>query len=177
MRIHHEDLEASFKISKELEKFLKDKKEIIYLCIGTDRSTGDSLGPMVGMFLEKHGVENVYGTLFEPVHAENLRAVLEEIRIKSPNAFVVAIDACLGDFSSIGIITVDKGSIRPGAGVKRNLPAVGDCHITGVVNVGGFMEYQVLQNTRLSLVYKIAEKIAIGIVAAHGVSLAAAAKE
>ncbi|MNJ05080.1 hypothetical protein D3C73_1661750 [compost metagenome] len=33
-------------------------------------------------------------------------------------------------------------------------------HITGIVNVGGFMEYFVLQNTRLSLVMDLAELIA-----------------
>ncbi|MNN53765.1 hypothetical protein D3C81_1685430 [compost metagenome] len=36
-------------------------------------------------------------------------------------------------------------------------------HITGIVNVGGFMEYLVLQNTRLSLVMNMADVIARGI--------------
>ena len=49
--------------------------------------------------------------------------------------------------------------IKPGAGVKKNLPPVGDMHITGIVNLGGFMEYIVLQNTRLSLVMNMAETI------------------
>jgi len=40
------------------------------------------------------------------------------------------------------------------------LPPVGDMHITGIVNVGGFMEYFVLQNTRLSLVMKMSHIIA-----------------
>jgi len=53
--------------------------------------------------------------------------------------------------------------LKPGAGVKKELPVVGDIHITGVVNVGGFMEYFVLQNTRLHLVISMAEVIAKGI--------------
>ena len=32
------------------------KKDLIILCIGTDRSTGDSLGPLVGSRLMNHGV-------------------------------------------------------------------------------------------------------------------------
>ncbi|MGB4514418.1 MAG: DUF1256 domain-containing protein, partial [Bacillota bacterium] len=32
-------------------------------------------------------------------------------------------------------------------------------HVTGIVNVGGYMEYLVLQNTRLSVVAKMAEVI------------------
>lgn len=37
---------------------------------------------------------------------------------------------------------------------------MGDIHISGIVNVGGLMEYLVLQNTRLHLVMSMAELIA-----------------
>ena len=36
-------------------------------------------------------------------------------------------------------------------------------HITGIVNVSGFMEYFVLQNTRLHLIMEMAKTIAKGI--------------
>ncbi|MNE77605.1 hypothetical protein D3C80_1739330 [compost metagenome] len=36
---------------------------------------------------------------------------------------------------------------------------MGDISIYGIVNVGGFMEYMVLQNTRLSLVMRMADEI------------------
>ncbi len=45
-------------------------------------------------------------------------------------------------------------------GVNKDLPSIGDISITGVVNVGGLMEYMVLQNTRLNLVMNMAEIIA-----------------
>ncbi|MCL6574238.1 MAG: DUF1256 domain-containing protein, partial [Bacillus sp. (in: Bacteria)] len=45
----------------------------------------------------------------------------------------------------------------------KDLPAVGDIHITGIVNVSGFMEFFVLQNTRLNLVMNMAKTIANGI--------------
>ena len=32
----------------ELSPILKENRPIIFVCIGTDRSTGDSLGPLVG---------------------------------------------------------------------------------------------------------------------------------
>ncbi|MGB4312546.1 MAG: DUF1256 domain-containing protein [Natronincolaceae bacterium] len=38
-------------------------------------------------------------------------------------------------------------------------PAVGDISITGIVNLSGYMEYLVLQNTRLSLVMKMADTL------------------
>ena len=43
---------------------------------------------------------------------------------------------------------------------------MGDIHITGIVNVSGYMEFFVLQNTRLNLVMKMAKKIAAGIIEA-----------
>lgn len=137
--------------------------DIIMLCIGTDRSTGDSLGPLTGYKMKKilSRFENVhvYGTLNEPVHAKNLEKNIETIYESHKNPFIVAIDACLGKVDRVGYLTVSEGPIKPGAGVKKTLPPVGDIHITGIVNLGGFMEYIVLQNTRLSLVMNMAETI------------------
>ena len=52
----------------------KQKAGVIFLCIGTDRSTGDSLGPLVGHKLRKYRLKKaaVIGTLDKPVHAMNL---------------------------------------------------------------------------------------------------------
>lgn len=63
----------------------------------------------------------------------------------------------------MGYINLGNGSLHPGAGVNKNLPPVGQIHITGIVNVGGFMEYMVLQNTRLNIVMGLADIIARGL--------------
>jgi putative sporulation protein YyaC len=139
--------------------------EEIVLCIGTDRSTGDCLGPLVGTRLKQLGGSRikVYGTLDEPVHALNLTSVMEEIGTRHRDPFIIAVDACLGKTERIGYINVKEGVLFPGTALKKSLPAVGDVHVSGVVNVGGFMEHIVLQNTRLNLVYKMAETIAWGL--------------
>lgn len=139
--------------------------EIVVVCIGTDRSTGDALGPLVGSKLEEYNPLSlqVYGTLDDPVHAMNLSEKMEQILVAHPRSTVIAIDACLGQFSNVGNINVADGPLKPGAGVKKELPPVGSFHITGIVNVGGFMEYFVLQNTRLSVVMKMADIIASGL--------------
>lgn len=136
-------------------------RPIIVVCIGTDRSTGDCLGPLVGTALSKfdHSFFHLYGTLEQPVHAMNLSETLSEIHAAYDNPFIVGIDACLGQSSSVGCIQIVQGPLRPGAGVNKELPPVGDIHLTGIVNVGGFMEYFVLQNTRLSLVMRLSEII------------------
>jgi putative sporulation protein YyaC len=135
--------------------------DIIFLCIGSDRSTGDSLGPIIGSKLNKllpHEV-SVFGTLQHPVHAMNLEETLQYIDLNFKRPFIIAIDACLGDLKSVGVINFAEGPLKPGAGVQKKLPEVGNHHITGIVNVGGFMEYFVLQNTRLSLVMSMADNI------------------
>ena len=67
---------------------------------------------------------------------------------------------CLpGKLESIGYVNIFSGSLKPGSAVNKDLPAVGDLSVSGIVNVGGFMEYLVLQNTRLSFVMQMAEKV------------------
>lgn len=140
----------------------KPFQNIVVLCIGTDRSTGDSLGPLVGTKLKdalKHSNITVFGTLHHPVHAKNLVESIDLINSDIKNPFIIAIDASLGNINRVGYVTIFDGPIRPGAGVNKTLPHIGDIGITGVINVSGFMEYMVLQNTRLSVVMDLAEKI------------------
>ncbi|OEH86500.1 spore protease YyaC [Desulfuribacillus stibiiarsenatis] len=164
-KVDHTIPNATFKIVELLRNALQhraDNQEIVIVCIGTDRSTGDALGPLVGTKLKTYQVNqaDIRGTLDDPVHAMNLSDTMNEIESKYHNPFVIAIDACLGKLNSVGNITIGTGSLKPGAGVNKELPEVGDVYITGTVNVGGFMEYLVLQNTRLSLVMKMADTIA-----------------
>jgi len=145
-----------------LLQYASSGQEIVIVCIGTDRSTGDCLGPLVGTHLAKYRstLMHVYGSIAEPVHALNLEKTMDTIKKAYRNPFIIGIDACLGQASSVGFIQANLGPVRPGAGVNKELPPVGNMHITGVVNVGGFMEYFVLQNTRLHLVMSMADIIA-----------------
>lgn len=144
-------------------------RAIVVVCIGTDRSTGDSLGPLVGTRLLQYGIDAaaIYGTLDVPVHATNLVQTLDLIYDRFPHPFLVAVDACLGRTERIGYISVKSGQLRPGTALKKELPPVGELHISGVVNVAGFLEHVVLQNTRLNTVFKMADTIARGIFLAH----------
>ncbi|MEH7457244.1 spore protease YyaC [Bacillus pseudomycoides] len=161
--VMHHDVEASETISNFLLSHIPIKLNIplILICIGTDRSTGDALGPLVGTKLEQMEIQNfqVFGTLDEPVHALNLEDKIQNIQTSIPNSFIIAIDACLGKSQNIGSITIGKGPSKPGAAMNKKLPAVGELHIHGIVNLNGFMEFFVLQNTRLSLVMKMADVI------------------
>jgi putative sporulation protein YyaC len=164
--VHYEDLDGTQELADYLQDYITENT--ILLCIGTDRSTGDSLGPLVGKILKSHDCPlTIYGTLDDPVHAKNLLSIMNELPEKHPNSKIIAIDACLGHLSSIGkiIIEADK-PIKPGAAMDKDLPEVGDVSITGIVNVSGALEFMVLQNTRLSIVMHMAEIIAKAIMKA-----------
>ena len=135
--------------------------EIVFLCIGSDRATGDYLRPYVGWHLSQQNLPgvSVYGTLSAPVHALNLEQSLKHIRKYHPKALVIAIDASLGAKKHLGYITIGNGSLYPGAGVQKALPPVGDIYITGIVNISGFLHPLTLQTTRLATVIDLAEII------------------
>ena len=139
-------------------------RETVIVCIGSDRATGDSLGPIVGHLLAMHQKNfHLYGTLENPVHAKNLEDALDFIRSHHKNPIIIAVDASLGIAEHVGYITVGEGSLSPGVGVSKKLPSVGDLFITGIVNLSGFGGQMLLQTTRLNLVMHLADFIYKGL--------------
>lgn len=137
------------------------KRGVLVLCIGTDRSTGDSLGPLIGYKLKEQRVRRIQimGTLERPVHAMNLEQSMARIRVKYPNHVIVAVDASVGSQDHVGCITLGRGSLRPGLGVCKDLEAVGDIFITGIVGGYGSYDPLMLQSVRLSMVMRMADYI------------------
>lgn len=169
-RIHYKERAAIWKLSTLFSKHIPfNYNQLIFCCIGTDRSTGDSLGPLTGSRLTESFTfpHTVIGTLEKPLHALNLVEHLDTIKKEQPESFVVAIDACLGKGDSIGQLLFQEGSLEPGSAVGKDLPSVGDVSIKGIVNVGGFMEHAVLQSTRLHLPFEMSKILAQAIQLAH----------
>lgn len=166
------DRSCSFSIGRTLKALIhshpKAGSPIVLLCIGTDRSTGDSLGPLIGYKLSRRRLRDltIYGTLENPVHAVNLKETLEQIKKEHPDSLLIAIDASLGSASHIGYVTIGTGSLKPGLGVKKELPETGDIFITGIVNFSGLLDNLLLQSTRLSTVMNLADCISMGIISA-----------
>lgn len=70
-----------FNFTTSLQNLLEKKnyhsRDIILVCIGSDRATGDCLGPIVGhklaRFCNTHKNSlHLFGTLEQPIHAKNL---------------------------------------------------------------------------------------------------------
>ena len=150
---------------KELSPILVQNRPIIFICIGTDRSTGDSLGPLVGYKLKHLSKNNIYiyGTLEYPIHAKNMVEILTKVKSTFINPYIVAIDSCLGSLTNIGKVFIQKKPLCPGLALNKELPCVGEMSITGIVNVSGSFEFLVLQNTRLNTVMNLADAISKGI--------------
>ena len=145
--------------TEPVEPFCFPQQDIVFVCVGTDRSTGDSFGPLMGSALKKAGVPNVYGCISEPVHAVNLERCLDLVSLKHPDALVVGVDAALGKQQRVGMLLLREAPLAPGTGVGKTLPLVGTYSITAIVNVGGFMEYVVLHSTRLAFVFALVESL------------------
>lgn len=98
--------------------------DYIAVFIGTDRSTGDALGPLAGTYFEEMRPRNlhVYGTIHEPVHAVNPKESLLSIYKNHEKPYLIAIDACLGKSSSVGSIIAENKPLKPGLALNKQLP-------------------------------------------------------
>ena len=168
--IYYYDTATDFETEKFAGRFLnllleemkhKKKSKILFLCIGTDRSTGDSLGPLIGYKLMKQGVKHarIIGTLEQPVHALNLEYSVKCLEKLYSDSVIVAVDASVGNVEHIGYVTLGRGALRPGLGVQKNLDAVGDIFITGIVGASKDGDPYMLQSIRLSVVMRLADCI------------------
>ena len=151
--IHQRKAKEDFILQiKKLKRYVHHTNSTpIFLCIGSDRATGDCFGPIV------------YGTLQSPVHAVNLASIISQIKDTFYQPFIVAIDASLGIRQHIGYITLGNGPLLPGIGVQKELPQIGNAAITGIVNLAGKNSHTTLQTTRLSTVVELANFVTDGI--------------
>lgn len=169
-RIHFKETGAIWKLSSLfLEHLPFNSSDLTFFCIGTDRSTGDSLGPLTGSRLTESHIFPfpVIGTLENPLHALNLQENIDKTIDMNPNSYIVAIDACLGKASSIGQLLIHSGPLQPGKAVGKELPAIGKVSIKGIVNIAGFMEQAVLQSTRLHLPFEMSRTLSCALLLAY----------
>lgn len=156
-------------LGSELTFFFREIREnhslesITFLCIGTDRSTGDAFGPLVGTKLTQFGISQVIGTMPAPCDAYNLESRLRTI---PSSHIIVAIDACLGTKAYIGSYSVSSEPLFPAQSVGGKLPAVGHYSVAGIVNANGPKPYWTLQMTSLHHVMLMADEVAQAVASA-----------
>ena len=139
--------------SKLLKKLIPQKKQVVILAIGSDRVTGDCLGPLVGNHLKMHGY-TVYGDLTTPVTANNVVEVYETIKQNHKDAFIIAIDSAVGSDSDVGKIKILSKGLKPAAATGKALPRMGNISIIGIVSPER-LGPRGLSNVRLSEVMRL----------------------
>ncbi|MCQ2398904.1 MAG: spore protease YyaC [Clostridia bacterium] len=152
-------------IKNAVSEFGYDGRRPIIVCVGSDLVLGDSLGPLVGTFLKQKGAgAYVYGTLNYPVTAKEVEYAQVYLKKIHPDAVIIAIDAAIGQDEDVGLIKVAPFGLKPGAGVDKNLSAIGDVSIVGVVASKSVKNKNLFSYTRLNLVYRMANVISEGII-------------
>lgn len=109
------------------------KDDIVFACIGTTKICYDAIGPKIGSVLEEKGF-TVIGTVDNQLHAKSIYDRMNEIEnYKQQGKIIVGIDASVAlsreEYGGLGTIKIRKGFVRPGAGVGKKLPTIGDVAI------------------------------------------------
>ena len=139
-----------------MQKMLHPSSDYVVLAIGSDRATGDCIGPLVGHFLARENKHiPVFGSLTSPVTALNFEHMYTCLKIKYPKRKIIAIDACISKKDDVGSIKVESGGICPAAATGKKLKRVGDISITAVVSD----KKENICSIHLGLVYNMAETI------------------
>lgn len=168
-------METEIIIDHQLVEFISlianaypNRDQIMFICIGSDRSTGDAFGPLVGSMLKEQGWNRVIGTLEQPCDAYAVEAAARELTeaAEAEDAVIIAIDACLAKTIPPGGFIMKEGPLQPGAATGRRLPSIGRFSIAGVVNSHGPKAYAMLQTASLYQVMRMARQTAQAIQAA-----------
>ncbi len=144
---------------------------LVFLCVGTDRITGDALGPIVGYKLKKifNNTKNVaiIGDLEKIVCNCNIDFWVKYIRENFANPFIISIDSAFSNKDeNIGEILVTEGGIQLGKGLKKDGYFIGDMSIKGIVakDFGNSRKnFKLLQNIHLKDIMEMADVVADGI--------------
>ena len=137
------------------------ERQLVVVCFGTPAIAGDSLGPEVGTILreDKNFPAFVYGTLDRPVTGRNMNEWISFVRETHKGAVLLAVDACLGEASNLGRVSVRSDGVCPAAvGGKKS--RFGDVGIIAVVGDKSGDALTELMQANAVYVSELAHKVA-----------------
>ena len=151
------------------------ERQLVVVCFGTPAIAGDSLGPEAGTILreDKNFPAFVYGTLDRPVTGRNMNEWISFVRETHKGAVLLAVDACLGEASNLGRISVRSDGVCPAAvGGKKS--RFGDVGIIAVVGDKSGDALTELMQANAVYVSELAHKVADLIKSVGGLKFASA---
>lgn len=133
----------------------------VIVCIGSEKVSGDALGPTVGTILiQDYGLKAyVYGTLDRSVNGVNINKFLKFIDNIHSGSLIITVDAAVGEKKEIGMIKYKEEGINAGAALGHNNPVKG----IGIVGIVGENKGNIMANllsADYNSVNKLSRKIA-----------------
>lgn len=165
---------------KSYGKFVKDFEKkisvyvennysnLVFLCIGTDKIVGDSVGPLVGNHLKNLQNEylQIYGTLDSTINFINAKDIIEGIYQNLENPYLITIDAALSDVNNKGDIVLSDGYIKIGKALHKSICFYSNINIKCVVGKA-YLEKEKnikeLEKVSTEEILKMAETVSSGI--------------
>jgi putative sporulation protein YyaC len=155
----------------ELKKKIDNRnKKIVFLCIGTNKVTGDSFGPLVGTKLQKllryNKKISILGNIDKPINALNIEDKLLYVNKKYTDKYVIVVDSAVSEIELIGEIFVTKNKMVLGKGINRKISEIGDISIKCSVckdEYSGIENFKSLKNVPKEFIKNLADIVSIGI--------------
>ena len=143
------------------EKVKENKGRIIFLCVGTNKVIGDSIGPRVGSMLKEIiKNEEIIGNMNNPLtynrfYNQSFKRYLNE-------KFVIIIDSSLGPEEMIGEILFLENKLFFGKALYKKIYPIGDIAIKACVCKNLYnrqKNYINLKNVDINIVKNLSQKI------------------
>lgn len=109
--------------------------DIVFLCIGTSKIIGDSVGPFIGSKLKciENEFVHVCGTIEQNLNFRNAKRMIEEISCNYKNPYIITIDAALSNKGKFGDIVLGSGYMKIGKALEKSLCFYSNINIKCVV--------------------------------------------
>ena len=118
----------------EKAKENKDKRSIVFLCVGNSKVWFDCFGPYVGSLLQKLGVEYyVYGNVRANILTDNIEEYVNMIHRFHVKPYIIVFDSAVSDVEEFDI-SVKEEQTTCGA-FSENPFSVGDMKVSCLVPV------------------------------------------
>lgn len=159
---YYNNRRAALGVTSALKKFIRADVAPVIVCIGSDRVSGDSLGPVTGSMLKnKLAMPDVFvlGSLENTITAKEvkyLNAFLKETFFKRP---IICVDSAVGSLSDVGVIKISDAPLLPGSGINKRLGKIGDVSVQGVVAEKNLLSKSALSEVKMGMVYKMSDII------------------
>lgn len=108
-------------------KIYKNKDNLLFVCIGTNKIMYDSIGPLTGSFLQRKLDKNMVIGNMEKTFCSRYDFISNYSKIK--DKFIVAIDVALSTKELMGEIFISEKPIIMGLSLNKNKGKIGNIGI------------------------------------------------